>query len=230
MKRYTATVDHTEYVGPDTIIIHFAVGRKSEFRYIAGQYITIFFAGSSTPAGKAYSLSSSPHERLCSITVKKVGEFSSKLYAMKRGDKFEMSEAYGHFNPHTTLPIVALSAGVGIAPVWSVVKQHLHDDADRVAHLFYSNVSPKAIAHHTVLDSYAAHYTGLHIHHHITRSPQVPKGMTKGRIDLDACLKAAEGEVAYLVCGSVEFVRDMWRGLVERGVAQELINTEIFFE
>jgi ferredoxin-NADP reductase len=34
----------------------------------------------------------------------------------------------------------------------------------------------------------------------------------------------------YLLCGSVDFVRDMWRGLVDRGVATSAINTETFFE
>lgn len=230
MKRYTATVQKVEYTGDAVVTLYFSLPKKSEFRYEAGQYITVFFEGSSTPAGKAYSLSSAPHENLTSITVKRVGEFSGKLYALQPGDTFEMSEAYGHFNPHTDKPIVGLSAGVGIAPVWSVVKDELHRNAGRIAHLFYSNASHTAIAHQHAIDVHAGKYEGFHAHHHITRSQTVPSHMNAGRIDLDTCVRAVEGEAAYIVCGSVEFVRDMWRGLLERGVAQELISTEIFFE
>jgi ferredoxin-NADP reductase len=230
MKRYIATVEKTEYIGDDIVTIYFSVPRKSDFSYDAGQYITVFFEGSSTPAGKAYSLSSAPHETLLSITVKRIGEFSGKLYALKKGDTFELSEAYGHFNPHTTNPIIALSAGVGIAPVWSVLKNELRHDEARVAHLFYSNASHHAIPHHTDIDRHADAHKGFVVHHHITRAADVPTHMNAGRIDLDACLKAVEGEVNYLICGSVDFVRDMWRGLTERGIAQERISTETFFE
>ena len=54
--------------------------------------------------------------------------------------------------------------------------------------------------------------------------------MKKGRIDLDQCVSTVPNEVAYLVCGSADFVRDMWRGLVERGVDGGSISTETFFE
>lgn len=230
MKRYVATVVKTEFVGDDIIVMYFSLPKISDISYEAGQYSTIFFDGSSTPAGKAYSLSSAPHEELLSITVKKIGEFSGRLYAMKVGDQFEMSEAYGHFNPHTTKPIVALSAGVGIAPVWSVVKNELVHDEARITHLFYTNTSHKAIAHQAAIDQHADMHPGLTVHHHITRTPRIPKTMTEGRINLDACMKVLEGEAHYLICGSVDFVRDMWRGLLERGIPQELISTETFFE
>lgn len=230
MKHFVATVKHVEYVGGDVVIVSFSLPSKSQFRYEAGQYVTIYFEGSSTPAGKAYSLSSAPHEKLLTITVKKVGEFSGRLYALHVGDTFELSEAYGHFNPHSAKPLVALSAGVGIAPVWSIIKQELKQDEKRIVHLFYSNKSHHAIAHHAAIGRSADMHDAFNVHHHITRADTVPSTMHKGRIDLDECLSTVKAEANYLVCGSVEFVRDTWRGLLERGVAQELINTEIFFE
>ncbi|MEO5949718.1 MAG: FAD-binding oxidoreductase [Candidatus Saccharimonas sp.] len=230
MKRYVATVKKIEYVGDDMVEIYFSLPKKSDVSYDAGQYITIFFDDSSTPAGKPYSLSSAPHEALLSITVKRVGEFSGRLYHMEPGDTFEMSEAYGHFNPHATRPIIALSAGVGIAPVWSVIKNELRRDKSRIAQLYYSNKSHEAIAHRVSIDTHADSHGGFKVHHHITRRVDVPKHMMGNRINLDACISAVEGEANYLICGSVDFVRDMWRGLLERGIPQELISTEIFFE
>ena len=74
-----------------------------------------------------------------------------------------------------------------------------------------------------------AQHAGVEIHHHITRETP-PSTMQAGRIDLDTCVHAVEGEAMYLLCGSADFVRDMWRGLVDRGVATSAINTETFFE
>ena len=230
MKRYAATVEKTEYVSDDVVVIYFSLSKKSDFSYEAGQYITIYFKGSSTPAGKAYSLSSAPHEKLCQITVKRVGEFSGKLYALKVSDTFEMSEAYGHFDPKTTRPLIAFGAGVGIAPIWSILKQELKKDESRVAHLFYTNKTAETIAHRETIDSHASQYSSFSVHHYVTRTQNASAGTHKGRIDLDACVGVVRDEANYLICGSVDFVRDMWRGLVERGIPQELISTETFFE
>ena len=73
-------------------------------------------------------------------------------------------------------------------------------------------------------------HRGVKIYQYITRQYDVPADMKKGRIDLDECVSAVPNEVTYLVCGSVDFVRDMWRGLVKRGVDGGSISTETFFE
>lgn len=157
-----------------------------------------------------------------SITVKDVGgEFSSYLCGLKKGDSFTISRAYGYFNPDTDRPIVALAAGVGISPIISVLKDH---SGQALAHLFYSNKSHKHIPHS---DDLAAVKSS--INHHITAESTIPDHMKKGRIVLDDCVDKAEGAF-YMICGGVQFVRDMWQGLTERGVSPELITTETFFE
>lgn len=227
MKRLEATITKTEQVGDDIKIINFvADGLVCQ----AGQYITVYFDGSSTPSGKAYSLSSAPHEAEFQITVKRVGEFSGRLWDLVPGDMMSISEAYGHFNPHTDKPIVGLSAGVGIAPVWSMLKDELARDGQRLAHLFYTNKSYDSVSHHAAIETYRQAHEGFAVTHHITRSDRVPDSMKRGRIDLDKVIATVGDDVAYLVCGSVEFVRDMWQGLTQRGVAAAAISTEVFFE
>ena len=72
------------------------------FDFMMGQYITVFIEGSQVREGKAYSISSRPHEDLMSITVKDVGgEFSSYLCSRHVGDTLHISRAYGDFNPQT---------------------------------------------------------------------------------------------------------------------------------
>lgn len=225
MEKLTAVVKRVKVETPDIITIYFLLEDDWKLEYTAGQYVTVFIAGSKVPQGKAYSLSSAPYEKWMSITVKDVGgEYSSYLCALKKGDTFMVSRAYGNFNPGTTRPIVALAAGVGISPIISVLKDKKAHNSVGGSHLYYSNKSHHAIAH-----KQAAAGTGAAIHHHITAEGVVPVAMQKGRIVLDECVKAAE-DAFYLICGSVGFVRDMWQGLTERGIEPECISTETFFE
>lgn len=225
MEKLAAIVKRVKVETPDIKTIYFLLVDDWKLQYVAGQYITVFIAGSKVPAGKAYSLSSAPHEKWMSITVKNVGgEYSRFLCNLKKGDKFTVSRAYGNFNPQTQKPIVALAAGVGISPIISVLKDQKAAAATPVPHLYYSNKSHHAIAHKK-----AAAASGAVVHHHITAEKAVPATMHKGRIVLDECVKAAEGAL-YMICGGVGFVRDMWQGLTERGIAPENITTETFFE
>lgn len=229
MEQLTAVVKKVIKHSRDIAVIYFTLQDGTLLPYEAGQYITVFFAGSSAPQGKAYSLSSAPHEPFMSITVKKIGEFSCLLHALKPGDTFQISESYGNFNPRSTQPLVCLGAGVGIAPILSVLKDEYHKDCFRKAHLFYSNKAIQDIPHMAELAG-LQQTTHLMLHHHITRQKHVQPNYALGRLCIDECLQKAEDEARFLVCGSVGFVRDMWRGLTEHGVAPGRISTETFFE
>lgn len=225
MEKLTAIVKRIKVETPDITTIYFMLEGDWKLEYTAGQYITVFIPTSRVPQGKAYSLSSAPHEKWMSITVKNIGgEYSSYLCALKKGDTFTVSRAYGNFNPHTTKPIVALAAGVGISPIISVLKDHSAKSDPSEPHLFYSNKSHHAIAHKRAVTT-----SGAVVHHHITAEDTVPAAMHKGRIALDDCVQAVE-DAFYMICGSVDFVRDMWQGLTLRGIAPENITTETFFE
>lgn len=226
MEHFTATVEKIQRHSPDVVTIFFTVHCPALFDYTAGQYVTVYFENTGTPEGKAYSLSSAPSEELLSITVKKIGEHSTLLHNLKKGDTFEISRAYGYFNPLTEKPFVALAAGVGIAPIWSIIK----DKPLQSATLYYSNKTSQDITFHDELGAHDLCHDAFWLHHHITKEPPVSKAMHSGRINLDECVKNAEREAMYLICGSVEFVRGMFEGLTRRGVAPEAISTETFFE
>lgn len=224
MEKLTAIVKRVAHEAPGVNTIYFLLDDGWKLEYEAGQYITVFIEDSSTPAGKAYSLSSAPHEKWMSITVKKIGEFSGFLCGLRKGDTFTISRAYGFFNPHTTRPLVALAAGVGISPIISVLKDEFSRDVSRSARVFYSNKTTGSIAHqHTLGD------IGCPVTNHITTGKKVPTDMRQGRIVIDECVQAGE-EAFYMICGSVQFVRDMWQGLTTRGVQPGNITTETFFE
>lgn len=186
------------------------------FDFTPGQYVTVHF----DQLGKAYSLSSTPQMEDISITVKDIGGiYSSRLCQMKVGDMLSISTPYGHFNPQTNKPLVGIAAGVGISPIWSVF------DAGQLENtkLYYSNRTASDIVFHSQLKKCRSDVT-----HHLTREPA--DGAVQGRIDPVAIVREIASDAHYLICGSVDFVSSMCRGLSGAGVPMKSISTETFFE
>ncbi|MGB4762050.1 MAG: FAD-binding oxidoreductase [Candidatus Saccharimonas sp.] len=230
MDQRVAIVTSVRRQSADVVTIYFTLDDGSILEYEAGQYITVFFENTSHPEGKAYSLSSRPSARRMSITVKRVGEYSARLHTLAPSDHFMISSAYGFFGPRTTASLTCLAGGVGIAPIWSVIKHTLELDADRPIQLWYSNARADSVAFRRAISERNRVHREFAVHHHITRQQCVMSDETHGRIDLDRCVEVACEAEQYLVCGSVTFVRDMWRGLLARGVSERAISTEVFFE
>lgn len=201
---------------PDVATLYFA----RPFAFTAGQYISVYFDGSSAPEGKAYSLSSRPQDALASISVKDIGgEFSSRLCGLQPGDTMRISQAYGHFSPQVDTPLVGIAAGVGLSPVWSILAER-NAACDQ---LYYGNKTEADIVYRDELAGLATD-----VHHHISRQPDT--SYRRGRVDAAAIATTAHNEAHYLLCGSVTFVRDMFRALAGQGIGRERIATEIFFE
>lgn len=192
------------------------------FDFMAGQYITVFVPGSSVRQGKAYSISSRPHEALMSITVKNVGgEFSMYLCSRRVGDELEISRAYGDFNPQTDRPLVGIAAGCGLSPIWSVMA-----DAPQKTFLYLSHKSPE---YQVFVDELAA--SDITVKQFSTRQKVEEKnGWHNGRFEVANIVEEVPDDAHFLVCGSLPFVRDVWQKLTTAGVNESHISTETFFE
>ena len=229
--RITATVVHRTAATSDIVILDFNV-EDTSYTYTAGQYITVFFDDTDVAQGKAYSLSSSPHDGHLSITVKKIGLFSGKLHALRVGDQFAISTPYGFFNAKNNKPVIAIAAGVGIAPIWSIIRYaYAQDGYHQPTRLLYSNASHDDIVFRTKIDELAAHNASFQRTFFVTRQPH--QNDTSRRIDLALDLTPevmTADTYCFYVCGSADFVRSMWRQLTQLGVGERNISTETFFE
>lgn len=189
------------------------------FQFVAGQYITVFISGSRVKSGKAYSLSSRPIDELASITVKNVGgEFSSYLCSRQLGDEIFISRPYGFFNPQTAAPLVGIVAGCGLSPIWSVMSQ-------AGGTLYFAHKSPEFTLFDKELEDSA-----IDVHHFSTRQQVFRQGWQNGRFKVDEIVANSPNDAHFLVCGSVEFVKDVWQKLTQNGIDNLKISTETFFE
>lgn len=200
--------------------------------YKAGQFITVFFPETGHVEGKSYSISSSPSEETLSVTVKGIGTFSNKLLSKQAGDTITGSLPYGYFYSESdTSSLVIITGGIGIAPFRSMILDVLQKFPTRKILLLYSNKTKDGIIFKKEFDELAAKSGGaLTLRYYITQE-EPAEGMTSGRITVDGITPELNlhTDAEFLVCGSIAFVRDYWRGLKEAGVLEEKIYTEAFF-
>ncbi len=193
--------------------------------YIPGQFITIYFPELGTPEGKAYSISSAPHEKRLNITIKAIGEFSNRLCAMQPGSRVLASLPYGFFcSENEDTDLVMIAAGIGITPFRSLITHACLYTPNRKLSLFYSV--------RTRNDCIFMDELPLRVptHQFVTREATTNISATLRRMDARDILgvKAPDG-AEFFICGSISFVRDLWRGLKGAGVPEDRIYTEAFF-
>lgn len=201
--------------------------------FIAGQYLTIQIPDIGPAEGKAYSISSAPHEEYVRVSIKKMGVFSSAILAHNIGDTITTSAPYGFFYPEPTdiNELALVVGGIGIAPVLSIIKQLAHTKDLRSVHLFYSNKTLPEIAFKTELDTIAESYPQLKLHHHLTQETPIDPTATFGRITPEHIITqlADPGSAEIFLCGTMDFTKSLWRSLRTANIAQHQIYTEGFF-
>lgn len=212
---------------PDVVTIFFTVdGRPVQHK--AGQYITVYFDDTDVKQGKAYSFSSCPDDEFSSITVKKIGLFSGKLHALKVGDTFTISQPYGFFHAHGGQPITAIAAGVGIAPIWSVIRHEAGRGTGSPIKLLYSNKTCDDIIFHDAIDELTSVFDNFSSQYFVTRQPEAKH--TTRRIEVGQDIADVSDGQRFYICGSQDFVKSIWQQLREVGVHEDAISTETFFE
>ena len=200
--------------------------------FVAGQFITVYFPELCVPEGKAYSISSVPGDTELSITVKALGQFSRRLCAMRGGDSFLGSDPYGFFfSEEKETPLVMLAVGIGITPFRSLITHSLAENPKRNILLCYGSRTAGDIVFKKELDELMARFESVRVRHFLSRETEVGADMEKGRMTVPKILPLVkESEKAeFMLCGSISFVRDMWQGLRDAGIAEERIYTEAFF-
>ena len=114
-----------------------------------GQYTTVWAKqeGWSHRQPRHYTLASPGDEGGLTITVRKQGLMSNLLHEIDVGEKFELSAPYGAFDMSNlealwlrdpSVPVVFLSAGVGITPILSMLEQVADDPTGPVVWLHAS--------------------------------------------------------------------------------------------
>lgn len=155
------TLDHIEDVAAGIKTFWFKPERK--VNYIAGQFIEMYLPHKNADErGQKhwFTLSSSPTEKLLSITTKHFisngSTFKQQLFMIEPGSEVIVSEPMGDFvlPMDLTIPLVFIAGGIGITPVRSIIKWLTDIKERRQIHIIYSARSQNALAYLELLRAY----------------------------------------------------------------------------
>jgi ring-1,2-phenylacetyl-CoA epoxidase subunit PaaE len=214
-------------------------GRPLEYQ--AGQFITFLIDLHGTEYRRSYSFSSTPGiDPYPSVTIreKQNGEISRHiLHHWRAGDQVTALLPSGRFTlpGHTTTPrdIFLLGAGSGITPLFSILKDILHNEPTAHVKLIYSNASEKRTIFHTQLQELLTKFPQqLHIIHLYSSDPPDQIIRRLSNLSLEPLvlqqLRYRKQDAQFFVCGPPEYMRMALLTLTYMGFEEEQLHKENF--
>lgn len=203
-----------------------------DYNFTSGQYVNIKPL-SVSGHGKSYTISSCPHEKIISLTIKRAGTVSSALIDSPLGETVTLEGPFGYFYPEENCgDMVMIAGGIGITPLYSIIKSKIRSKNKTALTLFYSNKRVKEAAFFEELNELKKNNPHFNVIHTLTQSDiKHPFVQEYSRINGDMLKKhlgSFKGK-SYFICGSIQFVNDMWNILKESGVSESSIFTESFY-
>lgn len=242
-KFHTLKVGHIERLTPKAIQIEFEVPDtlKEEFRFKAGQYLTIKHWFNGEEVRRDYSICSSPtNGKNIQVGVKEVegGVFSTFANnTLQPGDMLEVMTPQGRFtftsNPQRKANYVAIAAGSGITPVLSILTNALETEDKSSFLLIYGNRNEKETMFLPQIRSLQKKYPDR-FHLEMVYSQQKVENARFGRIDrsiINFFLKNKYKKYVvdtYFLCGPGDLIEQTKDILIEGGVAKSDIRFELF--
>lgn len=141
----------------------------------------------------------------------------------------QVSSPFGYFNSNDELPIVAIAAGVGIAPIWSIIRDELRSNINRDITLYLTASHEEELVFHDAVNGVFKLGTSSTAHYFVTQEPSSRAEHRRFAVNTDLSEKVCATSRFY-ICGSESFVRGIWIQLMEAGVAEQRIVAETFFE
>ena len=218
-----------------SIAVPEALVPKYQFR--PGQYVSLELPIEGTTVRRSYSICSAPHEGILQVGVKEVpkGVFSTYVnQKLKVGDPIQVGLPEGRFiyeAERDQAPIMAVAAGSGITPIFSILKSVLHQNSSLHFTLVYGNKTPDQTLFYKELRSLEEAYPEQFKVHWIFSQANV-EGAQFGRVDTAflnyALNQAAVSPERFYLCGPEAMIRLSEQHLIEKNVPKENILFELF--
>ena len=212
----------------------------STIPYAAGQFITFAFTHHGKEERRSFSISSCPvlNEPL-SFTVKRIdnGAYSRLLIdRASTGDKLYTTGAAGLFTLSGELAnysqVFFFAAGIGITPVFSLIKTILHTEPDKLVVLIYSNRSKDEAVFYNELNALNEQFpNNLKIEFLYSTSFDLSRArLSKTLLPLllEEYALVPKEEMLFYICGPFTYMRMVIISLEELGILDEQIKKENF--
>lgn len=235
IKTIKAKLEEKEWLTDEVMKLSFKAPEGFSFK--PGQFVNIHIVkDNGEKKYKAYSILNPPNKKgILELCVKIIpgGFASEKFLEAKEGDEFLMKGPFGHFTlteKEMDNEICFIATGVGIAPVYSILKEQIKDAKKNVCVLFGVKTKKDLLFHEEFLEMEKQH---PHFEYKPVLSREKWDERT-GRVQdhLGKCYKCGLEEVfdkkVFYICGQKDMVMETKELLLSQGVKQEKIKIERF--
>jgi ring-1,2-phenylacetyl-CoA epoxidase subunit PaaE len=214
---------------------------KEEFRFKAGQNITIRTVVQGEELRRSYSICSSPHENELRVAIKKQeqGKFSTYAHQFfKPAQVLDVLGPTGNFHlsyqPDNKKHYVAFAAGSGITPIISILKTTLKEEPHSHFTLIYGNRNRASVIFREELLALKNDHPERFQLIFVFSGEKMDARVFEGRID------AAKSELIfklivplatdqeYLLCGPASMIFGIRDWLLEQKTDEQKIHYELF--
>lgn len=200
----------------------FRVRNPSNFSFIPGQYCLVELDDISKP----FTFSNIPKEDYLELTIKKLGEFTSKLFELSRGDKLKINGPMGetlNFNEDIKDNIVFIAGGSGITPFISSIRYIIDKNLPNKVVLLYSNRTREDIIYKKELDKLK---DNIKVVYFLTRDEM--EGAENQRINKEIISKYIDNvkDMLWYVCGPPRMNSGIREILKELNINKDKIRIE----
>ncbi len=224
----------------DAVSITFEIPNelKNDFKFIAGQYITIKTTLNNEEVRRAYSICSSPKNGTITVAVKRIEKGNFSVFAttkLKQGDVLEISAPEGNFllntNPIHEKNYLSFTAGSGITPIMAMVKDVLESEPNSTFTLVFGNKTKSNALFLNQLNTLKNKYTNRLILHYIFSQEQTANALY-GRIDswnVKTIISDANKDFdEVFLCGPEQMIHTVKNTLLQNNFDKSKIHFELF--
>lgn len=234
-------VTAVEQLTPNAVALSFEVPSEfqEQFKFTAGQYITLSKAINGEAVRRSYSISSSPASGILTVGIKKIPNGTFSKYANETivvGDTIDVMAPEGRFvfePKEKAQTIAAFAAGSGITPIMSIARTVLESNEENTFVLAYGNQTPEETMYLDALKTLQQEYDGRFFIQWVYSRSTEPEALF-GRIErstvnliLKNRFKAYSFDSFYL-CGPEAMIDVVSKTLQENGISEDQILFELF--
>lgn len=234
---HTIAFKNKQEVAENTFLYTFS--RPEGYVFDAGQYATVLFGKDALYQdargnARAFSFASAPYEEDLGFMMRQSQTgFKKNIHTLEEGETVNLSPAVGrctlsYFKQQKKL--IILTAGVGITPIRSILRQIIHTKAPLECLLFNSNRTPESTPELDWLERMNKEHDHITVVNMMTdmERAKLPWNGYVGYIDqtfLEERIRD-EAETNYFVVGASGFIESMRKNLLNMAISEE----KIFFD
>jgi len=225
IQTFTAKIMTRDYLTKDVMRVTFSVPQN--FIFEAGQFVNVKCDNNGEIKWKAYSIVNPPsHKDMLELIIKIMPEgFASEVFKNSApGQRFEIKGPFGSFSfdkESSNTEHIFLGTGTGIAPFYSMIKEHLPKYQNKMFTLLFGVKTKEDLFLTTQFEILQKKFNNFSF------NPVLSQDKWKGKTGhVQQHLPENLENKTFYLCGIKKFVLETEALLLEKGVSKENIRKE----